>query len=45
MDNNNIQNLVVKIRALIIGETEAQRSIRDKVEKTYRTKREPKVKK
>lgn len=39
-----VQGLIEKIRALIAGEGETERIIREKVDKIYREKREPKVK-
>lgn len=39
-----LQGFIEKIRALIAGEGETERIIREKVDKTYREKRAPKVK-
>lgn len=40
-----LQALILKLRALLHGESDTERSIRDKIEENYRTKREPKLKK
>jgi hypothetical protein len=41
----NLQEITLKIRAFIAGESNTERIIRDKVEDVYKNKRAPKVKK
>ncbi len=44
MPHNIFQWLVDKVRALIAGESDTERLIRSKIEKTYTGKRAPKTK-